>query len=47
MTAYEENFTHCPEDEAVLNILEWLIPWMETFRRLEFSFWNPVNEAIF
>lgn len=46
MTAYEENITHCPEDEAVLNILEWLIPWMETFR-LEFSSWYPPNEVIF
>ena len=47
MAAYEENFIHCPEDEAVLNILEWLIPWMETFRRLEFSSWYPLNEVMF
>lgn len=47
MTEYEENFTHCPEDETAVNILEWFIPWMEHSRRLEFSSWYPLNEMIY
>lgn len=47
MTEYEESFTHCPEDETAVNILEWFIPWMEPSRRLEFSSWYPLNEMIY